>query len=406
MTLAIALELRPTSWPSIRVLFNVSLFNAQTIPATFPRVSARYDIIVAGLGAMGSAAAFHLARRGARVLGLDRFAPPHRFGSSHGQTRIIREAYFEHPIYVPLVQRAYVLWDELAEAAQAELFRQTGGVMIGVPTSSLVCGAKLSADTHKLAHETLSAAEVRRRFPALRPSDDMIAVFEPRAGVVFPERCVAAHLQLARRHGAELRFDEPMLRWAPDGPGVRVATSQGEFAAGQLLVSAGAWLNTLLPGLPMRVERQVQLWFEPMESLFAPEQCPIHMWQFDGSRFFYGIPDFGEGLKVAFHHQGESTTPDTVCREVAPGEVEAMRAVLRRFVPGADVPLRSATVCLYTNTPDEHFWIDRHRDCPQVLVASPCSGHGFKFSAAIGEVLADLAQARQPKFDLSLFRTR
>ena len=368
----------------------------------------RYDIIIAGLGAMGSAAAFHLARRGARVLGLDRFTPPHGFGSSHGQTRIIREAYFEHPIYVPIVRRAYVLWEELAAAAGVELFRQTGGLMIGAPDSALVRGAKLSADTHGLAHEMLSAAELHRRFPALCPADDMQAVLEPRAGVLFPERCVAAHLQLARRHGAELRYDEPVGRWEPNGQGVRVATSRGECTAAQFIVSAGAWVNTLLPGLPMRVERQVQLWFEPKESpaLFAPDRCPIHMWQFDGHRFFYGIPDFGEGLKVAFHHEGESTTPDAVCREVAPGEVEAMRAVLRHFVPDAAGPLRAATVCLYTNTPDEHFWIDRHRDCPQLLVASPCSGHGFKFSAAIGEILADLAQGKQPKFDLNLFRAR
>lgn len=371
-------------------------------------MAATYDILIAGLGAMGSAAAFHLARRGARVLGLDRFTPPHCFGSSHGQTRIIREAYFEHPTYVPIVQRAYVLWDELAKAAGAELFVQTGGLMIGAPDSALVRGAKLSADTHGLPHEMLNAVELRRRFPALRPSDDMLAVLEPRAGVLFPGRCIAAHLELARRHGAELRFDEPVQRWKPDGQGVRVTTSHGEFTAAQLIVSAGAWVNTLLPGLPMRVERQVQLWFEPEETpaLFAPDRCPIHMWQFDGRRFFYGIPDFGEGLKVAFHHEGESTTPDAVCREVAPGEVEAMHAVLRRFVPGADGPLRAATVCLYTNAPDEHFWIDRHRDCPQVLVASPCSGHGFKFSAAIGEILADLAQGQPPKFDLSLFRAR
>jgi len=172
-----------------------------------PRVPERYDIIIAGLGAMGSAAAFHLARRGARVLGLDRFTPPHGFGSSHGQTRIIREAYFEHPIYVPIVRRAYVVGEELAAAAGVELFRQTGGLMIGAPDSALVRGAKLSADTHGLAHEMLSAAELHRRFPALCPADDMQAVLEPRAGVLFPERCVAAHLQLARRHGAGVQTE-------------------------------------------------------------------------------------------------------------------------------------------------------------------------------------------------------
>src|SRR5262245_55549752 len=187
---------------------------------------------------MGSAAVFQLARRGVRVLGLDRFAPPHCLGYSHGQTRIIREAYFEHPAYVPMVQRAYVLWVQLARESGMELFRQTGGLMIGAPESTLVRGAKLSADTHGQPHEMLSAAEVRQRFPAIRPSDDMRAVLEPRAGVLFVKHCIAAHLQLARRHGAELRFDEPALSWKQDGGGVRVATERGEFTAAQLIASA------------------------------------------------------------------------------------------------------------------------------------------------------------------------
>jgi sarcosine oxidase len=369
-----------------------------------------FDIIIVGLGAMGSAAALHLARRGKRVLGLDRFAPPHTFGSSHGQTRIIREAYYEHPAYVPLVQRAYVLWNELARATNTELLRPTGGLMIGRRDGVLFAGAKRSATTHHLPCEILGADQIRKRFPALQPDDDMSAVWEPRAGILFPERCIAAHLSEARRHGASLRYDEPVLAWRPDGEGAKVTTGLGEYRAARLVLTAGSWISSLLPEhrLPFAVERQVLYWLDPLRHAdrFHPAQLPIHLWQFDGDRFFYGFPDLGEGIKIAGHHQGEQTTPEKVCREVAPSEVESMRAIVRRFLPDADGPLRSATVCLYTNTPDGHFWIDRLADCPQVLVASPCSGHGFKFSSAIGEMVADLITDQKPPFDLDLFRER
>jgi sarcosine oxidase len=373
-------------------------------------VPTNFDIIIAGLGAMGSAAAFHLARRGQRVLGFDRFTPPHSLGSSHGQTRIIREAYFEHPIYVPMVQRAYVLWDELARAAGVELLKPTGGLMIGRPDSVVFRGAKDSADAHRLPYEILTAAQVRRRFPALRPDDDMLAVLEPRAGILFPERCIAAHLTLAARHGATLRYDEPILHWSADDDGVKVLTRKNEFRARQLILTAGSWINYLIAGrrLPFTIERQVLFWFEAQHSPaeFYPERLPIHLWQFDGKHFFYGFPDLGDGVKVARHHDGELTSPEVVRRDVTSAEVDEMRAIVRRYLPAADGPLRSATVCLYTNTPDEHFWIDRLPDCPQVLVASPCSGHGFKFSSVIGEVLADLVMQVEPRFDLTLFRAR
>ena len=368
------------------------------------------DVIIAGLGAMGSAAAYHLARHGCRVVGLDRFAPPHSYGSSHGQTRIIREAYFEHPIYVPMVQRAYVLWEELSHVANTELFRQTGGLMIGRPDSVVFSGARRSAETHHLAHEILEAREIRRRFPVLRPDDDMAAIWEPRAGVLFPEHCIAAHLSLAARHGANLRYDEPVMRWEPSSGGVKVVTTKAEYHAAQLVVSAGSWVQSLVPDfkLPFTIERQVLFWFEPKDSPehFYPGRCPIHLWQIDGRHFFYGFPDMGEGVKVACHHDGESTSPDQIRRDVAPEEVNAMRTIMRRFLPDADGPLRSAVVCMYTNTPDEHFWIDRHPGCPQVLIASPCSGHGFKFSSVVGEILGDLVTRGESAFDLGLFRDR
>jgi sarcosine oxidase len=369
-----------------------------------------YDVIIAGLGAMGSAAAFHLARRGVRVLGLDRHTPPHTLGSSYGDTRIIREAYFEHPVYVPMVQRAFELWRELEKVSRTALLTQTGGLMIGRPESELVAGARHSAEAHGLAHALLSAGEVRARFPALHPEDDMVAVWEPRAGILFPEACISATIAQARQHGAALRFAEPVQSWSADGGNVRVSTPLGEYRARHLVITAGAWVGSLLPALdlPFAIERQVLHWFEAARDieLFAAQRCPVHLWQFDGSRFFYGFPDLGSGVKVAFHHDGEVTTVENVRREVAPAEVEATRAVLRRFLPAADGLLRASVVCVYTNTRDGHFWIDHHPRHSQVLVASPCSGHGFKFAPVIGEVLADIVQDMPPRFDLQLFRWR
>ena len=367
-----------------------------------------YDVIVVGLGAMGSATAYQLARRGMRVLGLDRFTPPHAFGSSHGETRIIREAYFEHPVYVPMVQRAYELWRDLEKESDTTLLRETGGVMIGRPDSELVKGARHSAELHGLRHEMLTASEVRERFPALHPESDMVAVWEPRAGVLFADACITAHLAQARHYGAELRYEESVLRWEPEGDDIRVLTTQGEYRARQLIVTAGAWISAFFPDLPLRVERQVLFWFDHASAseMFIPERCPVHLWQFDGRHFFYGFPDLGKGVKVAFHHGGEITTVDSVRRQVEASEVEEIRTSLRRFVPTADGTPLATTVCLYTNTPDEHFLIDRHPAHPQVLIASACSGHGFKFSPVIGEILADLAQDKRPRFDLNLFRWR
>jgi len=369
----------------------------------------RFDVIIAGLGAMGSAAAYHLARSKRKVLGLDRFTPPHALGSSHGQSRIIREAYFEHPVYVPLVQRAYELWHELSQCAGRQLLQQTGGLMVGPPEGIMVAGAKRSAETHRLPHEVLSAAEVRKRFPGLRPAENMAAVWEPRAGALSPEFCVYAHLDQARLYGAALRWEEPVTRWEADGAGVKVVTSRGEYRADRLVFTAGPWIGSLVPELKtvFTVERQVQFWFEPKApALFQPNRCPIYLWEHAPDRFFYGFPDLGAGVKVAGHHEGVTTNPDAVGREVAPTEVAAMRSLVQQFLPEANGPLRRTAVCLYTNTSDQHFWIDEHPAHRQVLIASPCSGHGFKFSSAIGEVLCAWVNQEKPRFDLSLFRRR
>jgi sarcosine oxidase len=366
-----------------------------------------YDVIVAGLGAMGSAAAHQLARRGRRVLGLDRFAPPHAFGSSHGQTRIIREAYFEHPLYVPLVQRAYAAWEALERESGAKLMLRTGGLMIGRPDSVVVTGARRSADEHRLRYEVLDAHEIRRRFPVLRPDDDMIAVWEPRAGILFPERCIEAQLTMARRHGAELHDDEPVKRWESSGAGVRVITARGAYEAETLVLAAGSWTPSLVPELPLTVERQTLFWFTPRDAApFAPERCPIHLWEHEPGRYIYGFPDLGDGVKVARHHEGVETDPEVVDRVVRDHEVAAIRAMVARYLPDADGALRSSAVCLYTNMPDEHFLVDRHPAHPQAIVVSACSGHGFKFASALGEVIADLAIDGRTNFDLAPFRWR
>ena len=370
-------------------------------------MSTEYDVLIVGLGAMGSAAAYHLAGRGMRVLGLDRFQPPHSFGSSHGRTRIIREAYFEHPAYVPLLQRAYELWANLEKESGRKLLLQTGGLMLGPVEGVLVSGARRSAEQHGLRHELLSAAQIRARFPELSVPDGLAAVWEPRAGILFPELAIQTHLELARARGAELLLNSPVLSWEPRAEGVRVTCETGTYIAKQLVLSPGAWMNSLLPppGLPLSVERQVLFWFEPLQrGVFEPARLPIFIWEYAAHQFFYGFPDLGDGVKFALHHQGEPSAPDSLAREINPQEIEAARGLLRRFIPGAAGALKSTAVCMYTNTPDEHFMLDKHPTLPQVLVASPCSGHGFKFSAVIGEIIADMIAGEKPPFDLSLFR--
>jgi sarcosine oxidase len=236
----------------------------------------------------------------------------------------------------------------------------------------------------------------------------MEAVWEPRAGILFPELAIEAQLELATGQGAVLHFDEPIVKWEPIADGLRVFTGQRSATAGRLLLSVGAWLTRLLPelNLPLAVERQVLFWFEPanQQDQFRPGQCPIHLWEYEAQRFFYGFPNIGHGVKAALHHQGQVTSPETVSRTVEEREVEEIRRVLQRFLPAANGRLLESAVCLYTNTPDEHFLLDFHPTARSVLIASPCSGHGFKFSPVIGEIAAQLLSEEEPQFDLSLFK--
>jgi len=350
----------------------------------------RYDAIVAGLGAHGSAAAYQLAKRGLSVLGFDRFARGHTLASFGGLSRIIRLSYYEHPSYVPLLKRAWDLWRDLERESGETLLTQTGGLYMGPPDGELVTGSLASARTHGLEHALLDNAELQRRYPVFDVERDWIGVLDAQAGWLAPERCVEAHLRLAEGHGASLRFAEPVERWERDGDGVRVTTAQGDYRAKHLVIASGAWLSRLLPQLAphLWVERNVLFWFEPLSELEAFARLPVYIVE-DTDRLYYGFPyDPGHGLKMAGLHFGDRVDPDTVDREPRARDEERVRAWLRRRMPLADGERRRAQVCLYTNSPDGHFIIDR--DGP-VTYASACSGHGFKFASAVGEIIAELA---------------
>jgi sarcosine oxidase len=369
-----------------------------------------FDVIVIGLGGMGGAAAFHLAARGQRVLGLERFGPAHDRGSSHGDSRVTRQAYFEDPAYVPLLLRAHDLWAALANDSGRDVITLTGGVMIGPPTSTTVAGSRRSAEEWNLPHEVLDAGDIRRRFPTLAPGPDDIALYEANAGFVRPEETVRAHLDLAGRHGADLRFEEPVRSWEARGDGVRVVTGKGTYTAGHLVVCPGAWAPELLAdlGVTFTIERQVLYWFAPTGGVgpFRPERHPIYVWEDAAGSQFYGFPAIDgpdDGVKVAFFRGGRTCTADTIDRVVAPAEVEAMAAQVRGRIP--DLPGRfvRAATCMYTNTPDEHFVIAPHPAHEHVTVACGFSGHGFKFVPVVGEILADLATTGTTRHPIALF---
>jgi sarcosine oxidase len=369
-----------------------------------------YDAIVVGLGAMGSATLFHLARRGLRVLGLEQFSPGHQLGSSHGDSRIIRETYFEHPLYVPLVQRAHDLWRELEATSGKSLMTITGGLMIGPPDGSVVSGTLRSAREHGLPHEILTPSAVHDRFPAFELGANLVAVMDPRAGYLDPEACNRAHIDAARIAGADVRFDEPVLEWNPDGDGVRVRMQSGSYTAGRLVLAGGAWTGSLARdlGLPLTIERQTVFWFESggLNRAYVAADFPIYAYEYKAGHICYGFPRLPRGMKASVMHSGElSRDAPSVRRTVEDDEVKPLRAALRPVLPQlAEAAVRESSVCIFTNTPDHDFIIDFHPEHRQVLISSPCSGHGFKFASAIGELQSDLIAGEKPRFDLAPFR--
>ena len=364
-----------------------------------------FDVVVVGLGAMGSAALHHLAARGSRVLGIEQFALGHDRGSSHGLTRIIRMGYFEHPSYVPLVRRAYELWRDLEKASGETLLTVTGIAEMGLPDSTLVTGTLASSRQHDLPHEVLDAAALMQRYPQFKIPKDFVAVIQPDGGFLEPEKAMHAQLALATVAGAQIRIGEKVLRIEPSGSGMRVTTQNGAIEAGQVIVAAGAWASTLLPEgtVPLHVTRQALIWVDPKEpAAFRPQRFPVFMIESEPG-IHYGFPVHDGTMKIALHHhEREKVLPETYDREVSPRDEAMIRAGLA-FIPGADGPKVAAKTCLYTMTPDEDFVIGPLPENPGIIVASPCSGHGFKFSPAIGEILADLATTGETSHDISRF---
>ncbi|MGW6449194.1 N-methyl-L-tryptophan oxidase [Lentzea sp. NPDC055074] len=354
-----------------------------------------YDVVVIGLGGMGSAAAYRLAQRGRRVLGLERFTPAHALGSSHGGSRITRQAYFEDPAYVPLLLRAHEMWDQIERDSGERIFHRVGGLIVGDQDSGAITGSRASVEQFGLTHELLDASQLRERFPALRPADDEIGLYEPGAGFVVPETSVGAHLALAARAGADLRFEEPVTHWEPG----RVTTTRGTYETGHVMVCPGPWAPELVAGLeiPFEIERQVQFYFEARDDL---RDLPIYIWDRADGTNFYGFPEIGGEVKVAFHHGGEICTPETVDRTVRSHEVEAMVKATSAPMPGLAGTFRRAVTCMYTNTADRHFVIAREND---VTVACGFSGHGFKFVPVVGEILADLTIDGATRHPIALF---
>ena len=376
--------------------------------------------IVVGLGAMGSSTLYQLARRGHAARGIDRYRPPHAYGSTHGETRVTRQAIGEGEHFSPLAIRSHEIWREIEHETDADLLTLAGCLIISGPRA----GAELhvpgflettlaAARRYGIAHEVLDAAEVRRRHPAFRVGDDETGYFEPGAGFVRPERCVAAQLELAERHGATLRRDETVLEVRPDGAGARVRTNRGDYLADQVVLTAGPWLPELLEpryARLFRVTRQVLYWYAPRGPVepFLPDRFPVFIWEPAGlPEPIYGFPAIdgpAGGVKVASGEYGEPTTPREARRQVSETEISAMyERLVAPCLPGLSPRCVKAATCLYTVTADGGFVIDRHPELPQLVLVSPCSGHGFKHSAAIGETVAEWIVEGKSRFDLRPF---
>ncbi|MBX7248346.1 MAG: N-methyl-L-tryptophan oxidase [Caulobacteraceae bacterium] len=381
----------------------------------------RFDVIVVGLGAMGAAAVWQLARRGVRVLGVDQYSPPHALGSSHGDTRITRLAIGEGAHYSPLAARSHALWREIEAETGADLMTTTGMLLISssatrasVHVPHFFRNTLEAADLHGVDHERLDADEMRRRFPQFAVADEELGYYEPGAGFLRPEACIEAQLTLARRHGAVIRTGARLQSLAETGGGVRVEAGGQAFEAGRVLLCLGAWLPEQLPaarrGL-FTVRRQVLYWFAvDRPELFDPARCPVFIWELPvADRVIYGFPAVdgpSGGVKVATEQQGVATHPRDVDRSVAPSEAaETHRDCIAPFLPAVSDRLIKAAACLYTVTPDAGFVVDRLGDSDRVTVVSACSGHGFKHSAALGEAVADRALgASAPLIDLDAVR--
>lgn len=363
-------------------------------------------IIVIGLGAMGSSASYHLAKRGFEVIGIDQFSPPHSLGSSHGDTRILRLAYAEGIQYVPIVMRARELWKELSDESGKELFTETGVLSIRPDEKGSFKDMFKGAESYGIKHESLSASNISDEYKVINPDENMIGLLDREAGVVHVERSIETHLSMAKASGAEIFLNEK-VESIDLSRTVKVKTKNNFFEADAIVVSAGAWLPELidLPKMNLEVERQV-LFFVDVASneSFSPDNLPVVSVEYgDQIRNFYSIPNFGRGFKIARHHEGKITSADKVDRTIYQEEKDDIEKLFKRFFNGPPGKVLDSKICLYTNTQSKDFLIDFHPDNDNVLILSPCSGHGFKFSSVIGEITADLLEKNESEFDLSHF---
>jgi len=379
-----------------------------------------FDVIVIGLGAFGAATAYQLAKAGARVLGLDRYDPPHIYGSTHGETRITRLACGEGPEYTPFARRSHEIWREFERATGETLLQQNGLLVVSGPGMRAAAHGKedfLAATTaiacaNNVAHERLNDTAIRARFPAFAIADGDEAYFEPEAGYCFPERCITVQLDAARKLGATLHTGETMTSFAKDGDDVRVLTDKGQYSARHLAISAGPWLPQLVPSLAhhFTIRRQVLVWFRVASDApiahFQPERFPVFYWQVPREQAIYGFPSIdGQTLKIATEQYKTTTTPETVERDTTPEEIaEVYRDYVAPFFPGVTSECTKSAVCLYTCTENTRFVVDALPGHDNVIVASPCSGHGFKHSAAIGEAIAGRILGRKDALSLDAFR--
>lgn len=352
------------------------------------------DCLVIGVGGAGSAALRHLAGRGADAIGIERFEVAHDRGSSHGETRVIRQAYFEHPDYVPLLRSAYRLWDDLAAESGCPLFRRCGLILSGAPESEVLSGSRLASERHGVPVELLNRKAASERFPQFRFPAGHEVLFEPGAGYLLVEECVRAHVEVAVRHGASLRTGETVTGWSSDAGGVRVRTDRGEYVAGAAIVTAGPWAAALLKDLnaPLTVLRKVATWHPAAAGGYLLEDgMPTYLFDLAG-RCFYGFPSLdGRTVKVAEHTGGEPVAdPAIVDRSLRPGDVAPLDGFVRSALPGVLPEPERHSVCLYTMSPDGHFIVGRVPDGP-VAFAAGLSGHGFKLTSVLGEALAGLA---------------
>jgi len=364
-------------------------------------------VIVVGLGAHGSSTAYQLAKQGASVIGIDQYHPPHSMGSSHGPSRILRMAYKEGPDYVPLLRRSFDLWNDLNDSFPEPSFQVTGGLFMGQPTGRAMTGMQAASRAQNVDIQTMTPEEVRERYPSFLIPDDWEAIWDPNSGAIFPEVAVAAHLHLAERAGADLRFNEQVEGWSSTTTGVTVRTSHGSYEADALVLTSGVWMPGMLGDLtlPLEIER-VSLWMlEPRANhvFFRAGNFPNASFEIGEKYPLYMQADFGTGVKIALDHHGTPTTVDTVNRKTTKEDHDKIFEQIRRFIPDLDGKILDSAVCMYTNTPDLNFVVDKHPSHDNVIIGSACSGHGFKFAPVMGEILSDLTITGESQFDLGMF---